>query len=145
MTCKLEIESKFESTILGNTPDININIVVDGKPVDVSVSPGPPKSVLPGMTPPNFDPKTILQAIRGLLTLHEVFVESGVLPKEDIENLLFPNKSKPPKIKPRPPMKPNKVTYTTTPKVDIPATTTATPTTFEPSMKRLIRTLRKYH
>ncbi len=40
------------------------------------------------------DPRIILQCVKGLLQLHELLVKAGVLPHEDIEEMLFPSSDK---------------------------------------------------
>ncbi len=53
--------------------------------------PDQPGSTRTPVLPPHFNPKTLLQAIKGLIQLHKVLVEAGVLPAEDIEMILFPS------------------------------------------------------
>ena len=69
--------------------------------------------------------------------MHKVFVEAGVLPREDIESLLFPVD----KPKPTMPDKGENVPPKAPKKPEPPI---ATPET-ETGLKKLIRTLRKLH
>ena len=72
-------------------PGVNININVGTKP-RVSINGRPPVSpptepMYPGH---ELDPQIILNSLTGLMGLHEQLVANGILPEQDIQNLLFP-------------------------------------------------------
>ena len=98
------------------------------------------------MLPTAFDPKTILQSIKGLLALHRVLVEEGYLPDQDIEAMLFPSKVHLP-LKPTGMMSP----LTQTPTAGTMTTTSTTMATSEivttrtEILKRLLRKLENHN